>query len=66
MNLKKLEMLRSQGVTIHSCTECSYQTEIGDNLTVYLRTHSGVKSWQIEERSPLYELRQSTKKGHWL
>ena len=43
MKLKKLEMLRSQGVTIHSCSECDYQTESKGNSTRHLRTHSGVK-----------------------
>ena len=27
IKLRRLEMLRSQGVTTHSCTECDYQSQ---------------------------------------
>ena len=43
MKLRKLEMLRSQGVTIHSCTECDYQSQYKGCLKFHLRTHSGIK-----------------------
>ena len=42
IKLKKLEMLRSQGVTIHSCSECDYQSQYKGCLTIHLRTHSAV------------------------
>ena len=51
MKLKKLEILRCQGVTIHSCTECNYQchSQYKGCLTVHSRTHNGVKPFECEQ-----------------
>ena len=49
IKLKKLEILSSRGVTIHSCSECDYQTERKGDSTRHLRTHSGVKPFECEQ-----------------
>ena len=39
LSQKKVIKLR-KGVTIHSCTECNYQSQYKGSLTVHLRTHN--------------------------
>ena len=57
--MRKLEMLRSEGVTIHSCTECDYQSQYKGCLTVHLRTHSGIKPFECLQCDQKFSVKSS-------
>ena len=59
MKMRKLEMLRSEGVTIHSCSECDYQSQYKGSLTVHLRTHSGVKTFECNQCDQKFSVKSS-------